>query len=179
MELLKPGCLRSERRVRKRPLTTPEKKKPNSNTTSSSVKETISGEISFTSLGEWLTSSPGSKPDSMKGGELYVLRSHYSSRRVHPSTSSSSSSSNRPHTPDNAALVSKARDSFSLNRSVKNEVDNNIPEANLDKMSSSLSRNQSGNKSKKRVSFRLPEEADIVIFYPSEEMFMDCEENFA
>lgn len=177
MELLKPACLRSEKGVRKRPLTPEKKKTTNVYSTSSTKKENISGEGSFTSLGDWLTSSPGSKPDSMNGGELYVLRSHYSSRRVHPS---SSSSSKRPHSiHDDEALSSKARDSFPINRStVKNEDDNIYPDANLDNMSSSLRRNQSGNKSKKRVSFRLPEEADIVIFYPSEEMFIDCEENF-
>ncbi|KAK9935917.1 hypothetical protein M0R45_012790 [Rubus argutus] len=169
IELLRPGCLKSEKNNGKRPLT-PEKKKKNNNvintSSTTSVANITAGESSFTTLGECLLSSPGSKPDSMSGGELCVLRSQYSSRRVHPS----SSSSKRPHTYDHAALGSKAR----LVRNGEDET----ADANLDNMtSSSLSRTQSENKSKKKVSFRLPEEADIIMFYPSEEMFTDCEDS--
>lgn len=174
IELLRPGCLKSEKNNGKRPLT-PEKKKKNnviSTSSTTSIAKITAGESSFTTLGEWLLSSPGSKPDSMSGGELCVLRSHYSSRRVHPS----SSSSKRPHTYDHAALGSKARDSDSIQRLVRNGEDETA-DANLDNMTSSLSRTQSENKSKKKVSFRLPEEADIIMFYPSEEMFTDCEQD--
>lgn len=167
IELLRPGCLKSEKNNGKRPLT-PEKKNNNNVISTSSTTSTANitaGESSFTTLGECLLSSPGSKPDSMSGGELCVLRSHYSSRRVHPS----SSSSKRPHTYDHAALGSKAR----LVRSGEDET----ADANLDNMTSSLSKTQSENKSKKKVSFRLPEEADIIIFHPSEETFTDCEDS--
>lgn len=176
IELLRPGCLKSEKNNGKKPLT-PEKKKKNnviSTSSTTSIANITAGESSFTTLGEWLLSSPGSKPDNMSGGELCVLRSHYSSRRVHPS--SSSSSSKRPHTYDHAALGSKASDSFSIQRLVINGEDETA-DANLDNMTSSLSRTQSENKSKKKVSFRLPEEADIIMFYPSEEMFTDCEQD--
>ncbi|XVF26159.1 hypothetical protein REPUB_Repub13aG0275300 [Reevesia pubescens] len=96
----------------------------------------------LTTLADWLLASPcpgGLNPDCLNGGELYVFK-HFS-RRVHPS------SSREPET-----LPSTPRDSFSKDLS------------SGDVSGSSFSRSQSG-KSKKKVSFRLPEEADIVIFY--------------
>ncbi|GMJ10373.1 hypothetical protein HRI_004706500 [Hibiscus trionum] len=103
-------------------------------------------------LEDWLIASPGLQ--KMNGtsscGEYHVFKYH-SSKRVYPSfveenTNSSSSSSS-----------SKARRSLKAGEEVDGTED--IIEV-------SLSMNRSG-KSKKRVSFRLPEEADIFIFHSS------------
>ncbi|ONI09824.1 hypothetical protein PRUPE_4G011600 [Prunus persica] len=164
MELLKPECLKvkAEKKKRKRPLT-PERNKiqnnnnnnynNNNNNTGGGGGASGSG-TRLTTLEEWLLASPGhrgmKKPDNynITGGELYVFRPH--SRRVHPA-SSSSSKLPADHVPTAAApLDSKARDSICLERFVKND--------------------QINDKMKKKVSFRLPEEADIIIFYPSEEI---------
>ncbi|KAB2044406.1 hypothetical protein ES319_D01G087500v1 [Gossypium barbadense] len=102
-------------------------------------------------LEDWLIASPGLQKinGTTSGGEYHVFK-HYSSKRVFPSCvgenengSSSSSSS------------SKARGSFSKERLLKGE------ESEV-----SFSMTRSG-KSKKRVSFRLPEEDDIFIFHSS------------
>ncbi|XVF87827.1 hypothetical protein PTKIN_Ptkin18bG0152000 [Pterospermum kingtungense] len=87
-------------------------------------------------LEDWLLASPG-HADCLDGGELYVFK-HFS-RRVHPSSS---------REPDEAIIPS---DSFSLDLSLG------------DASCSSFSRSRSG-KPKKKVSFRLPEETEIVIF---------------
>ncbi|KAL4313310.1 hypothetical protein GQ457_01G006650 [Hibiscus cannabinus] len=111
-------------------------------------------------LEDWLVASPGLQKinGTSSGGEYHVFK-HYSSKRVFPSfirentnTNSSSSSS------------SKARGSFSNERLLKGEEEEDA--GNEDIIEVSLSMSRSG-KSKKRVSFRLPEEADIFIFHSS------------
>ncbi|KAK8705995.1 hypothetical protein V6N13_049577 [Hibiscus sabdariffa] len=98
-------------------------------------------------LEDWLIASPGLQ--KMKGtssrGEYHVFK-HHSSKRVFPSFVEENPNSSR-------GSSSKAR------RSLKDVGTEDIIEV-------SLSMNQSG-KSKKRVSFRLPEEADIFIFHSS------------
>ncbi|PQQ21167.1 hypothetical protein Pyn_04490 [Prunus yedoensis var. nudiflora] len=155
MELLKPECLKvkAEKKTRKRPLT-PERKKIHNNNNNTGGGGASGSGTKLTTLEEWLLASPGhhgmKKPDNynITGGELNVFRPH--SRRVHPA-SSSSSKLPADHVPTAAApLDSKATDSICLERFVKND--------------------QINDKLKKKVSFRLPEEADIIIFYPSEEI---------
>ncbi|BFG27384.1 hypothetical protein CerSpe_136580 [Prunus speciosa] len=155
MELLKPECLKvkAEKKKSKRPLT-PERKKIHNNNNNTEGGGASGSGTKLTTLEDWLLASPGhhgmKKPDNynITGGELYVFRPH--SRRVHPA-SSSSSKLPADHVPTAAApLDSKARDSICLERFVKND--------------------QINDKLKKKVSFRLPEEADIIIFYPSEEI---------
>lgn len=93
-------------------------------------------------LEDWLLASPGParmKPDCLNGGELYVFK-HFSTK-VHLS------SSRAPQ-----AVLFTPTDSFFVDLS------------SGDASCSSFSRSQSG-KLKKKVSFRLPEEADIVVFY--------------
>ncbi|XWS12911.1 hypothetical protein CRYUN_Cryun37aG0131000 [Craigia yunnanensis] len=106
-------------------------------------------------LEDWLLASPGPaglKPDYLNGGELYVFK-HFS-RRVHPSSSR-----------EREAVPSTPGDSFSLDLS------------SGDVSRSSFSRSQS-KKLKKKESFRLPEEADIVIFYSPAETFGSDQQSF-
>lgn len=99
-------------------------------------------------LEDWLIASPGLQKinGTTSEGEYHVFK-HHSSKRVFPScvgeNENGSSSSSKP------------RGSFSKERPLKGE------ESEV-----SLSMTQSG-KSKKRVRFRLPEEADIFIFHSS------------
>ncbi|OMO76851.1 hypothetical protein CCACVL1_15310 [Corchorus capsularis] len=93
-------------------------------------------------LEDWLLASPGPaglQQDSFNGGELHVFKQI--SRKVHPSSVNEAA---RP-------LFTPA-ESFSMDFS------------SGDVSGSSFSRSQSG-KLRKKVSFRLPEESDIVIFY--------------
>ncbi|KAH0969977.1 hypothetical protein GBA52_022133 [Prunus armeniaca] len=156
MELLKPECLKvkAEKKKRKRPLTPERKKIHNNNNNNTGGGGASASGTRLTTLEECLLASPGhhgmKNPDNynITGGELYVFRPH--SRRVHPA-SSSSSKLPADHVPTaEAPLDSKAKDSICMERSVKND--------------------QINDKLKKKVSFRLPEEADIIIFYPSEEI---------
>ncbi|XVF27989.1 hypothetical protein REPUB_Repub14bG0157100 [Reevesia pubescens] len=108
-------------------------------------------------LEDWLLASPGpaglNRPDCLnEGGELYVFK-HFS-RRVYPS--SSREREDVPSTPG---------DSFSMDLS------------SGDVSRSSFKRSQSG-KLKKKVSFRLPEEADIVIFHSPAETFGSDQQSF-
>ncbi|XP_021288166.1 uncharacterized protein LOC110419437 [Herrania umbratica] len=99
-------------------------------------------------LEDWLIASPGlQKHSGTGGGEYHVLK--HSSKRVFPS-----------FVGENAHTSSKPRENFSKERLLKFEDDER------EDMEVSLSRSQSG-KSKKRVSFRQPEEADIFIFHSS------------
>lgn len=100
-------------------------------------------------LEEWLVASPDGT-DCFSEGELYVFR--HGSKRAHPSLT-------RVHT----ALSYKATDSFSLERRTHIDKEAEVKKSEV----SSISRTQSG-KLKKKVRFRLPEEADIIIFYSPE-----------
>ncbi|XVE87693.1 hypothetical protein DITRI_Ditri19aG0008100 [Diplodiscus trichospermus] len=105
-------------------------------------------------LEDWLLASPGpagSKPDSFNGGELYVFK-HFSTR-VHPSS--------REH----EAVPSTPGESIFADLS------------SADVSHSSFSKNKSG-KLKKKVSFRLPEVADIVIFYSPAGTFGNDQQSF-
>lgn len=113
-------------------------------------------------LEDWILNSPaGVRPDFHSGsGELYVFR--HSSRKVHPSASSSS----RPF--DYRSLASKARDSFSLEPLGKSTgTDHQLDQENGASINST-SRSRNG-KLTKRVSFK--EEPDIFIIYSPEEAF--------
>ncbi|CAN6552671.1 unnamed protein product [Malus baccata var. baccata] len=188
MELLKPDCLKSGNKKRKRQLA-PENKKNiynkeklvsvrdriqsvpyNNYTKNTGIVGAAGSGTRMTTLEEWLLASPGHvKADrnyNISGGELYVFRP--SSKRIHPAASSSSK----------LPPLSKAKDSFCLERLVKND-DKKSDEANLivNDISASMScrsintqlSEKKTRKLKKKVSFRLPEEADIFVFYPSEE----------
>lgn len=84
----------------------------------------------------------------------------FSYKRVHPSSSgvrTASQSFSMDKSVNHTALSCKARDSLSLEKRVRAEEEPVV--------SSIISRSESGNYSKKKVRFRLPEEADIIIFY--------------
>ncbi|KAK9268164.1 hypothetical protein L1049_010606 [Liquidambar formosana] len=99
-------------------------------------------------LEEWLVSSPGLKPaDCILGGEPNALKNY--SKKVYPSS--------------NRDCNSRPRES--LERLVQTDEGD---EGEEDSEFFSLSTNRNG-KVKKRVSFKLPEEADIFIFYSPEE----------
>jgi hypothetical protein len=87
--------------------------------------------------------------------------SSFSYNRVHPSSSrvlhTASQSFSMDKSVNHTALSCKARDSFSMEKGVRAEEEPTV--------SSIISRSESGNYSKKKVRFRLPEEADIIIFY--------------
>ncbi|KAK9025914.1 hypothetical protein V6N11_038768 [Hibiscus sabdariffa] len=103
-------------------------------------------------LEDWLIASPGLQ--KIKGnssrGEYHVLK-HHSSKRVFPSFVEENMNSS-------GSSSTKAR------RSLKAGEEEDVGTEDIIEVS--LSMNQSG-KSKKRVSFRLPEEADIFIFHSS------------
>ncbi|TQD86692.1 hypothetical protein C1H46_027715 [Malus baccata] len=170
MELLKPDCLKSENKKRKRQLAPEKKNIYNNYTKNTGIVGAAGSGTRMTTLEEWLLASPGhvnaDRNYNISGGELYVFRP--SSKRIHPAASSSSK----------LPPLSKAKDSFCLERLVKND-DNKSDEANLifndisasmscRSINTQLSENKT-RKLKKKVSFRLPEEADIFIFYPSED----------
>ena len=102
-------------------------------------------------LEEWLMSSPD-RPDYCSESELYVFRP--CSKRVHPSL---------PRARGRTALSSKAIDSFCLERRVRVEE-----KAEVKSEVSSIPGTKSG-KLKKKVRFRLPEEANIIIFCSPEQ----------
>lgn len=107
-------------------------------------------------LEEWLLASPAVRRDGIgiNAGEIQV--SKQANNRICPwITSPSPYVEIRSH-------FSMARNSFTLERSKKAEET-----AQEGMISPRLSRDQSG-KLKKRVSFRLPEEADIFFFYSPE-----------
>lgn len=149
IELLKPECLKAKKMKKKRQLMhQPEKNSP---------------KVSKLTLEDWFISSPSLKTDYSKEGELCVLKPF--SKRVHPSPIGHNS------------MSSTAGESFSLERLVMldrmAEEDNIISVTSMDV--SSISTRKSG-KLKKRVSFKLPEVAQIIIFNsPKESMDSDQE----
>lgn len=136
IELVKPECLKTKKMKRER-----------SRKSLSPPPEKNILEARKLTLEDWLLNSPArnsNKTERFNGGELYVFK--HTSRRVHPSISSSSEIYHEAE-----ASTSKPRDSFNCSLDFsKNSC-------------SSMSRSQSG-KLKKKVSFRLPEEADIIIY---------------
>ena len=102
-------------------------------------------------LEDWLIASPGilqkNNGTYVGEGEYHVFK--HSSKRVFPSFVGEMTNSS-----------SKPRESFSKERLLKSK------DVEREDMEVCLSRSQSG-KSKKRVSFRLPEEAHIFIFHSS------------
>lgn len=160
--IIKPVCCLKTRKAKKRTMLQqlPEKK---------------SSKVMKLTLEECLSSSPGSKPDRfINGGELYVFK-NYCYNKVYLSSSSGA----HHHNHDMAlSLASKTRKSFSLERitTAKSDIDEHHDggtESNiLGVSSSSMSRNKSG-KLKKKVRFKLPEEADFIIIYSPEDC--DCE----
>ncbi|XVE51022.1 hypothetical protein DITRI_Ditri02bG0004800 [Diplodiscus trichospermus] len=110
----------------------------------------------LSTLEDWLLASlsrDGLQPDCLNGGELYVFK--HLSTRVRPSSREYEEAI--PSTPGDM--------SFSVDLS------------SGDASCSSFSRSQSG-KPRKKVSFRLPEEADILIFYSPAEKFGSDQESF-
>ncbi|XVE80450.1 hypothetical protein DITRI_Ditri14bG0140600 [Diplodiscus trichospermus] len=104
-------------------------------------------------LEDWLINSPGilQKNHGVLGDEYHVFK--HSSKRVFPSVVGEMANSS-----------SKPKESFSKEKLLLKHDEDVESEA----MEVCLSRSQS-RKSKKRVSFRLPEEADIFIFHASSE----------
>ena len=100
-------------------------------------------------LEDWLIASPGKlqKNNGISGGEYHVFK--HSFKRVFPSFVGEMANSS-----------SKPREIFSKEKLLKSE------DVEREEIEVSLSRSQSG-QSKKRVSFRQPEEADIFIFHSS------------
>ncbi|GFZ07395.1 hypothetical protein Acr_19g0003320 [Actinidia rufa] len=95
-------------------------------------------DTSFLTLEEWLLASPGPNNGYTNGGDFCAFKQ--SSKRVHPSLPKE----------EEEQVSSKSRERVSVEREAEVE-------------DSSLCRSQSGKK-KKKVSFRLPEVADIIVF---------------
>ncbi|KAL3742246.1 hypothetical protein ACJRO7_017690 [Eucalyptus globulus] len=110
-------------------------------------------------LREWILSSPGKEPECISGHEPFVFSPTF--RRVFPSPPEVDETSISM-----TAMPCKARDSFSLERPLKISGEDDREEEREEGAVSSVSicRTESG-RTKKKVSFRLPEEADIIIFY--------------
>lgn len=109
--------------------------------------------VSKLTLQDWLLTSPNLKAEHLKDGELGVVK--HGSKRVHPSRGRESFSKDRLLVLDHVA----DKEDYSTVSSV-----------------SLLSRTQSG-KLQKRVSFKLPEEADIILFYSPQDSLespQDC-----
>ncbi|MBA0811704.1 hypothetical protein Gohar_003577 [Gossypium harknessii] len=135
IEAIKPQCLKT----RKSTKNYNGFKRPSQ----SLAEERVTKARKLLTLEDWLLASPGGPlKDYFNGGELYVFKQF--NKRVHPS--SSSILEIEPRVNDH--------DGFSVDLSSSVDVSG----------CSSFSRSQSG-KSKKKVSFRLPEEADIMVFY--------------
>ncbi|OMO83617.1 hypothetical protein CCACVL1_11322 [Corchorus capsularis] len=106
-------------------------------------------------LEEWLIASPGLQKHNNSGsGEYHVFK--HSSKRVFPSFIGENHGNS-----SKINSCSNPRGSFSKESLLKFEDNVEREEVEI-----SISRSQSG-KSKKKVSFRLPEEADIFIFHSS------------
>ncbi|KAF9679360.1 hypothetical protein SADUNF_Sadunf06G0006900 [Salix dunnii] len=109
--------------------------------------------MSKLTLQDWLLTSPNLKAEHLKGGELCVLR--HGSKRVHPS---------------------RGRDSFSMYRLLVLDQVAGKEDCSAVSSVSLHGRTQSGTL-QKRVSFKLPEEADIIHFYSPQdslESTQDC-----
>ncbi|KAJ7967774.1 Phospholipase C [Quillaja saponaria] len=160
MDLMKPCCLKTGDSTRPRGRKTENSKRK---TQLQSPEKKIT-KVKKISLEEWLSASPGKKPDRFRGGELHVFKHSSKTRRVHPS-------SRKVHT-FTSNLICEARDSITLDRPQNHDGEKG--KKNLE--SSCIRRSQSG-KSKK-VSFRLPEEADIITFYsPPEGAYYNKDED--
>lgn len=122
----------------------------------------------LTTLEDYLLSSPGSKPDQFNitnGGQLYVFK-NYSHNKVHPSSSSTAHHNNMA-----LSLASKTRQSFSLDidEHEAGPTESDILGVSNNSSSMMSTNNIQSGKLKKKVSFKLPEEADFLIIYSPEE----------
>lgn len=115
-------------------------------------------------LEEWLLASPSLNPDCINGGELFVSKHFF--KRIHPSSSSME---------ECEAISSKARKrSFSLERLVMLDRE---ADRSFSSMDISSIRKDPRSKSKKMVSFKLPDESDIIIFYSPKELSMENDQD--
>ncbi|KAI3440191.1 uncharacterized protein J3R85_003806 [Psidium guajava] len=108
-------------------------------------------------LREWILSSPGREPEYIEGGEPFVFSPPF--KRVFPSSPEVDETSISI-----AALPCMARDSFSLERPWRISAEDDREEEQEEGVvsSASICRTKSG-RSTKEVSFRSPEEADVII----------------
>ncbi|KAF5742127.1 hypothetical protein HS088_TW09G00169 [Tripterygium wilfordii] len=146
IELVKPECLKTKKKIIKK-----EKNLQNNNP---QERSKAIGKRKLT-LEDMLLASPGSKfkPNHINGsGELYVFK-HFS-KRVHPSSSSSSS----------AAASSKAIAKVKIGDEILAYKEDMVTTT-----STCTSMDVQSGKLKKKVSFKLPEEADIFTYYYSSE----------
>ncbi|KAK9133134.1 hypothetical protein Scep_012662 [Stephania cephalantha] len=120
------------------------------------TNKVIAKKRTFT-LEDWLLNSPGFKPEHFNrgSGELHAFRQHYRSR-VHPSSTTNTMVSN----PSVASEASDETVDFSVDR----VLDAEDQLFNVVGSPPSLSRSLSG-KIKKKVSFKMPQESDIIIFH--------------
>lgn len=148
VDLLIPDCLKTEKR-----------KQQHQEENKVTKVAQVTTRVKRVTLEEWILASPAVRRDvsgSVTASEVLVPKQ--SSHRVCPYLSSTCT------TPSPSVKIpgdfSLARDSLSLERRTK------VEETSREGMETS--RSQSG-KLKKRVSFRLPEEADIIFFYSPED----------
>lgn len=153
VEFLKPKCLRKEKK-KDMEMQQKEKQEDHQQLTST-VKEVLT-------LEEWFMASPGTGDYCFwtKGGEYCVFK-HYLSKKIHPSLAAG----------DSADFTSKPRAKDSTSNTVSLETLLKMEEIDTEEKGviSAISRSQSG-KEKKRVSFKLPQESDIIIFQCSPEV---------
>lgn len=162
MEMIKPECLKTKKMKKKK-----KKKRVHDEMDPDEKKIT---EVRKLTLEEWLLASPA--PASMKsadhqqcfgtsssGGELYVFKQF--SNKVHPSSSSSSATTKEVVATTSSISKKPPRDEVDQSFSMDDGASANF--------SSSMCRSNQSGRLKKRVSFKLPDEADIIVFHSPED----------
>ncbi|KAK2652930.1 hypothetical protein Ddye_012786 [Dipteronia dyeriana] len=164
MEMIKPECLKTKKMKKKK-----KKKKTRVHDEMNSDEKKIT-KVRKLTLEEWLLASPA--PASMKsadhqqcfgtssgggggGGELSVFKQF--SKKVHPSSSSSSTTTKEVVATTLSISKKPQRDEVDQSFSMDDGASANF--------SSSMCRSTQSGRLKKRVSFKLPDEADIFVFY--------------
>ncbi|KAK3218888.1 hypothetical protein Dsin_012858 [Dipteronia sinensis] len=164
MEMIKPECLKTKKMKKKK------KKKKRVHDEMDPDEKKIT-KVRKLTLEEWLLASPA--PASMKsadhqqcfgtsssgGGELYVFKQF--SKKVHPSSSSSSTTTKEFVATTSSISKKPPRDEVDQSFSMEDGASANF--------SSSMCRSNQSGRSKKRVSFKLPDEADIIVFHSPED----------
>ncbi|KAK4838459.1 hypothetical protein QYF36_013914 [Acer negundo] len=167
MEMIKPECLKTKKVKKKK------KKKKRVHDEIDPDEKKIT-KVRKLTLEEWLLASPA--PAGMKsadhqqcfgnsstggggGGELYVFKQF--SKKVHPSSSSSSDTTKEVVATTSSISKKPPRDEVDQSFSIDDGASANF--------SSSMCRSNQSGRLKKRVSFKLPDEADIIVFHSPED----------
>ncbi|KAL3508438.1 hypothetical protein ACH5RR_027839 [Cinchona calisaya] len=147
INFMKQGCFctNTTKKREKRQLHQEEKKHPLSNNSGAQV----------VTLEEWILASPYNLSVGNEGDNQFQFSKQLASKRVHPSYD---------RTLQEGCLLSKSRENFNMERSSSVKFDR---VERRDAQDSSLCKSQSG-KLKKKVSFKIPEVADVFILHSPE-----------